>query len=40
VLAIEGRDWWPQAGRAMAALGLVFVASRFVGNVLQFRLVF
>lgn len=40
VLAIEGRDWWPQAGRTMAALGLVFVASRLVADALQFRLVF
>ncbi|MFB6207283.1 MAG: hypothetical protein ABEJ05_12235 [Haloglomus sp.] len=39
VLAIEGHDWWPQAGRTLTALGLVFLVSRFVDNLLQFRLV-
>ncbi|WP_276260105.1 hypothetical protein [Haloglomus litoreum] len=33
VLAIEGRDWWPQAGRTMAALGLVFLASRLLAGL-------
>jgi hypothetical protein len=40
VLAIEGYDWWPQAGRTMAALGLVFVASRVVADLFPFYLVF
>jgi len=39
VLAIEGRDWWPQAGRTMAALGLVFLGSRLVGDLVPFYLI-
>jgi Na+/phosphate symporter len=39
VLAIEGRDWWPQAGRTMAALGLVFLGSRLVGDFVPFYLI-
>jgi hypothetical protein len=40
VLAIEGYDWWPQAGRMMVALGLVFVASRVVADIFPFTLLF
>lgn len=40
VLAIEGRDWWPQVGRTMAALGLVFLVSRLVADVLPFYIGF
>jgi hypothetical protein len=33
VLAVEGRDWWPAAGRSMAALGTVLLVSRLLAGI-------